>query len=71
MLQEHDKQADGAAEEDQVIAFLEEEMRKNPPRLDFKGFQALVRAFCQLVGVHTEKASPHALCKLITMQPCR
>ena len=71
VLQEHEKEGDIPAEEDLVTAFLEEEMRKDPPRLDLEGFQGLVRRFCELAGLDTEQASPYTLCTLMTMQPCR
>ncbi len=70
VLQEHDKEGDSPTEDDEVTAFLEEEIRKDPPRLDFEGFQSLVRTFCERAGVPTEQASPQAWCKLIAGQPC-
>ena len=50
-------------EQERVIAFLVEEARRDPPRLDFEGFQELVRAFSQLAGISAEKASAHSSCK--------
>ena len=61
MLQEGDRQSDGVDVGDQVMAFLEEEMRKDPPRLNFEDFQGLVRTFCELAEVPAEQASPHIL----------
>ena len=60
MLQEGDEGSDASGAEDQVTAFLEQEMRKDPPRLDFEGFQGIVRTFSELAGAQREQASTHA-----------
>ena len=69
MLQEGDRQGDGAGAEDQVTAFLEEELRRDPPRLDFDGFQGLVRAFSEAAEVSADQVSPHP-CKSVKSQRC-
>lgn len=68
-LQEDDKHGDdGLGAEDQVTEFLEEELRRDPPRLDFEGFQGLVRSFSELAGVPTTEASTHTSCELAALQ---
>lgn len=59
MLQEDDEQGGDPGAEDQVTTFLERELQKDPPRLDFEGFQGLVRTFCELAGVQTQQARAH------------
>ena len=66
MLQE-DRYTDGGDVEDQVTAFLSEppeEVHKDPPRLDYKGFQGLILAFLQLADVSPNQASILTTCAL-------
>ena len=48
-------QEDGNAEDDPVIAFLEAEMREQPPMLDMEGFQELVHRFSAHAGVTADE----------------
>jgi len=52
--------------EDQVTAFLSEELHKDPPRLDFEEFHGLICTFSQLADVLTEQASMLTTCGLMT-----
>ncbi len=69
MLQE-DKHTDGDEVEDQVTAFLSEELHKDPPRLDFEEFHGLIRATSQLADVSAEQASMLTTCGLNDSQCC-
>lgn len=69
MLQE-DNHTDGDEVDDQVTAFLSEELHKDPPRLDFEEFYGLIRAFSQLADVSAEQASMLTTCGLVDSR-CR
>jgi len=67
LLQE-EKHTDGDEVEDQVTAFLSEELHKDPPRLDFEEFHGLIRAFSKLADVSAEQASMLTTCGLVDRQ---
>ena len=48
-------QDDSDAQEDPVSAFLEAEMREQPPMLDLEGFQELVHRFSELAGIPADE----------------